>query len=86
MGTQKLRKSIFTIGLHQDLKNNNKTPSLKSNKTYSNLRWIIGVAALLMVFFTGLFFVLNNDGLKDNNAFAEVIAFDGLVEGEILYQ
>ena len=72
---------LHFIGLHQDLQNNNKTPSLKSNKTYSNLRWKIGVAALLMVFFTGLFFVLNKDGLKkDNNAFAEVIAFDGLVE------
>ncbi|MEC8691906.1 MAG: hypothetical protein VX016_10140, partial [Verrucomicrobiota bacterium] len=72
---------LHFIGLHQDLQNNNKTPSLKSNKIYSNLRWMIGVAALLMVFFTGLFFVLNKDGLKkDNNAFAEVIAFDGLVE------
>ena len=72
---------LHFIGLHQDLQNNNKTPSLKSNKTYSNSRWIIGVAALFVVFFTGLFFVLSNNGLKeDNYAFAEVIAFDGLVE------
>ncbi len=72
---------LHFIGLHQDLQNNNKTASLKSNKTYSNLRWIIGVAALFVVFFTGLFFVLTNNGLKENNyAFAEVIAFDGLVE------
>ncbi len=72
---------LHFIGLHQDLQNNNKTASLKSNKTYSNSRWIIGVAALFVVFFTGLFFVLTNNGLKENNyAFAEVIAFDGLVE------
>ena len=72
---------LHFIGLHQDLQNNNKTASLKSNKTYSNSRWIIGVAALFVVFFTGLFFVLSNNGLKeDNYAFAEVIAFDGLVE------
>ncbi len=72
---------LHFIGLHQDLQNNNKTASLKSNKTYSNSRWIIGVAALFVVFFTGLFFVLTNNCLKENNyAFAEVIAFDGLVE------
>ena len=72
---------LHFIGLHQDLQNNNKTASLKSNKTYSNSRWIIGVAALFVVFFTGLFFVLTNNGLKENNyAFAEIIAFDGLVE------
>ena len=72
---------LHFIGLHQDLQNNNKTASLKSNKTYSNSRWIIGVAALFVVFFTGLFFVLTNNGIKENNyAFAEVIAFDGLVE------
>ena len=72
---------LHFIGLHQDLQNNNKTASLKSNKIYSNSRWIIGVAALFVVFFTGLFFVLTNNGLKENNyAFAEVIALDGLVE------